>query len=99
MLNFIFSYFSWNFFSQNFTLSGYLEDIETGESLIGANILIDEINIGGSTNNYGFSLTVPQEITIICSYIGYENLKTTINLSTNTSKNLNLLLLLFKLMR
>ena len=41
-------------FSQNFTLSGYLEDIETGESLIGANILIDEINIGGSTNNYGF---------------------------------------------
>ena len=47
-------------FSQNFTLSGYLEDIETGESLIGANILIDEINIGGSTNNYGFfSLTVP----------------------------------------
>ena len=48
-------------FSQNFTLSGYLEDVETGESLIGANILIEEINIGGSTNNYGFfSLTVPQ---------------------------------------
>ena len=49
MLNFIFYYFSWNFFFTNFTLSGYLEDIETGESLIGANILIDEINIGGST--------------------------------------------------
>ena len=79
-------------FSQNFTLSGYLEDIETGESLIGANILIDEINIGGSTNNYGFfSLTVPQgNYTIICSYIGYENLKTTINLSTNTSKKFKL---------
>ena len=28
--------------------------------------------------------------TIICSYIGYENLKTTINLSTNTSKKFKL---------
>ena len=79
-------------FHKTFSLSGYLEDIETGESLIGANILIDEINIGGSTNNYGFfSLTVPKgNYTIICSYIGYENLKTTINLSTNTSQKFKL---------
>ena len=88
-------------FSQNFTLSGYLEDVDTGESLIGANILIEEINIGGSTNNYGFfSLTVPQgNYTIICSYIGYENLKSTIKLNTNTSKKFKLTPLLFKLMK
>ena len=41
-------------FSQNVSLSGYLEDLETGESLIGANVLIKELNIGCSTNNYGF---------------------------------------------
>ena len=60
-------------YSQNITLSGYLEDNKTGESLIGANVLIKEINIGGTTNNYGFfSLTIPKgDYTIICSYIGY----------------------------
>ena len=46
--------FSLMSFSQNVSLSGYLEDLETGESLIGANVLIKELNIGCSTNNYGF---------------------------------------------
>ena len=79
-------------FSQNITLSGYLEDIETGESLIGANILVEEINIGVSTNNYGFfSLTIPKgNYTIICSYIGYANLKSSINLNSNASKKFKL---------
>ena len=48
-------------FSQNYTLSGYIEDINSGESLIGANLVIEELNIGCSTNNYGFfSITIPK---------------------------------------
>ena len=61
--------------SQNVTLSGYLEDGKSGESLIGANILISELNIGCSTNNYGFfSLTIPKgEYTLEILSNGYGN--------------------------
>ena len=79
-------------FSQNVSLSGYLEDLETGESLIGANVLIKELNIGCSTNNYGFfSLTIPKgEYTIICSYIGYDNINKKIIINKDKSEKFKL---------
>ena len=79
-------------FSQNVSLSGYLEDLETGESLIGANVLIKELNIGCSTNNYGFfSLTIPKgEYTIICSYIGYDNINKKILINKDKSEKFKL---------
>ena len=79
-------------FSQNVSLSGYLEDLETGESLIGANVLIKELNIGCSTNNYGFfSLTIPKgEYTIICSYIGYDNINRKIIINKDKSEKFKL---------
>ena len=88
-------------FSQNVSLSGYLEDLETGESLIGANVLIKELNIGCSTNNYGFfSLTIPKgEYTIICSYIGYDNINRKIIINKDKSEKFKLSPLLFKLMK
>jgi len=87
-----FIFFSLMSFSQNVSLSGYLEDLETGESLIGANVLIKELNIGCSTNNYGFfSLTIPKgEYTIICSYIGYDNIKRKIIINKDKSEKFKL---------
>ena len=84
--------FSLMSFSQNVSLSGYLEDLETGESLIGANVLIKELNIGCSTNNYGFfSLTIPKgEYTIICSYIGYDNINRKIIINKDKSEKFKL---------
>ena len=84
--------FSLMSFSQNVSLSGYLEDLETGESLIGANVLIKELNIGCSTNNYGFfSLTIPKgEYTIICSYIGYDNINKKIIINKDKSEKFKL---------
>ena len=84
--------FSLMSFSQNVSLSGYLEDLETGESLIGANVLIKELNIGCSTNNYGFfSLTIPKgEYTIICSYIGYDNINRKIIINKDISEKFKL---------
>ena len=73
--------------SQNFTLSGYIEDINSGESLIGANVLIKGLDIGCSTNNYGFfSITIPQgDYTILSTYIGYETKSQNINVNENKS--------------
>ena len=84
--------FSLMSFSQNVSLSGYLEDLETGEILIGANVLIKELNIGCSTNNYGFfSLTIPKgEYTIICSYIGYDNINRKIIINKDKSEKFKL---------
>ena len=57
------------------TVSGYLIDSSSGESLIGANIFVRELNIGTTTNAYGFySLSIPasDSISIVFSYIGYK---------------------------
>ena len=74
-------------YSQNYTLSGYIEDVNSGESLIGANIAIDGLDVGCSTNNYGFfSITIPMgEYKIISSYIGYKTKSENINLNENKS--------------
>ena len=74
-------------FSQEYTLSGYVEDINSGESLIGANVIITDLNIGCSTNNYGFfSITIPKgKYNLISSYIGYETKEKEIILNQNKS--------------
>tara|TARA_Y100000994_G_scaffold242984_1_gene240631 strand:- start:5933 stop:8341 length:2409 start_codon:yes stop_codon:yes gene_type:complete len=82
---FIFSYSS--FAQEEYNLSGYIIDSETGETLIGANIYITSSKQGASSNSYGyFSINIkPQKDTIICSYIGYE----TDSLKINPTSNLN----------
>ncbi|WP_430971606.1 TonB-dependent receptor [Sunxiuqinia rutila] len=58
------------------TLSGHVVDASSGESLIGASVLIQELGMGTVSNSYGFySLAVaPGTYTLVCSYIGYEDL-------------------------
>jgi len=55
------------------TLSGYIRDAESGESLIGATVFIKEAKVAGQTNAYGFySLTVPAgSYTVVFAYVGY----------------------------
>jgi hypothetical protein len=60
--------------AQNITLSGYIKDNDTKESLIGANVYSVDTKKGTSTNEYGFySLTLPKKDTLnlVISYIGY----------------------------
>ena len=66
---------------EEMTISGYVKDAETGEVLIGANVIVVELKSGRSTNNYGFfSITVPDgEYTLESSYIGYANLQKKVN--------------------
>ena len=74
-------------FAQDITISGYVEDARSGERLIGANIYSESLQVGTSTNNYGFfSLTLPYEnskVELTFSFIGYSNEKVTINYKPN----------------
>ena len=76
-----------------YTISGYLQDAQNGEALIGATLQIRELpSVGVASNAYGFySLSLPAgSYHIICSFIGYEELSTPITL--NKSQNINLAL-------
>lgn len=68
--------------NNRFTISGYVLDNLSGEVLIGANIVIPELNTGTISNEYGFySITLPEgEYQINYSFLGYMNIIKTINL-------------------
>ena len=56
------------------SISGYVKDVQSGEELLYANVLVAGKNIGTTTNLYGFySLTLPEgDYEIVISYIGYD---------------------------
>ena len=61
--------------AQKQTVSGYVRDVHTGESLIGAAVFDARSGQGTTTNNYGFySFTLPtaDSLYLTASYIGYE---------------------------
>lgn len=61
--------------NKSIVLNGYIKDVSSGESLIGANIAVVNLNIGTISNSYGFySIAVPKgdSITVVFSYIGYK---------------------------
>ena len=77
-------------FSQDkFTLSGVVKDSLSGETLIGVNIIIPELQTGTTTNEYGFySLTLPNgKYNLLVSYIGFSDIRSEINLNENIKLN------------
>lgn len=85
--------FSFKSLSQErFTLNGYITDSESGESLIGATVFINEINSGTVTNPYGFySITLDEgNYNIDFRYIGYNTISREISLSSNTKIDIEL---------
>ena len=77
-------------FSQDkFTLSGVVKDSLSGETLIGVNIIIPELQTGTTTNEYGFySLTLPNgKYNLLISYIGFSDIRSEINLNENIKLN------------
>ncbi len=67
------------------TLSGFIRDAQTGETLIGTTIYIRDSGQGTIANEYGFfSLSMPAgKYDIEVSHIGYDRLHQTINLVTD----------------
>lgn len=75
------------------TLSGYVKDKDSGETMIGVGVsVMDGHNQGTVTNNYGFySLTLPSgKYRIVVSYIGYENQIFEVVLDKNINRNIQL---------
>jgi len=77
---------------QTFTVSGYVNDSTSGESLIGASIFIKEIQKGVSTNTYGYySVTLAEgNYTFITRYIGYAQQDRTVDLRADVKMNIDL---------
>ena len=76
-------------YSQNkFTISGYVKDSLTGETLIGATL---QMGAGGGVNSnaYGFySITLNVgEHAVSCSFVGYESKQFVVQLSANKTFN------------
>ncbi|UYQ94287.1 TonB-dependent receptor [Chitinophaga horti] len=70
---------------QRYTVSGYVKDDQSGETLIGISIGKPGTSIGTVTNEYGFySLTLPAGThELQYSYMGYTMNKITVNLTSN----------------
>ncbi len=94
ILGLIFFGFVENGFSQEkFTISGYIKDTLSGETLIGANLGIKSAGKSIVSNGYGFfSITLPKgNYQLSGSFIGYQSKEIYIELNEN--KVFNILLL------
>jgi hypothetical protein len=78
---------------EKFTLNGYIKDSLSGETLIGANIVIRNLGKTVVTNSYGFfSITLPKgKYQLNTSFIGYQTKEITFTLSNNVQQDIQLL--------
>ena len=88
---FIFSFFT-SLAQERYTISGFIQDFNSGESLIGVSIYESKSFKGTSTNQYGFySLTLDKgEYEIVYSFIGYKTITKKITLDKNIRTNISL---------
>jgi len=77
---------------KKYTISGFISDAETGEVLVGTNVVIRELRAGCTSNEYGFySMTVPAgDYLINYSYISYESKEIEVVLDKNIKLNVGL---------
>ena len=77
------------FGQEKLTLSGTLYDQSNNETLIGVSIYFPELESGTSTNEYGFySITIPAgKHQVSISYLGYQTISKTLNLSQKTTQD------------
>lgn len=75
---------------QKSTISGYVKDAESGETIIGASVSLNRTGI--NSNQYGFySITIINgRFNIVCSHIGYKTEVIPLNLSHDTVLNISL---------
>ncbi|MFY0598935.1 MAG: TonB-dependent receptor [Cyclobacteriaceae bacterium] len=90
LLTLVLSYAS--FAQENFTISGYVKDGNTGEDLIGATVEIKELGAGNITNVYGFySVSIPKgTYTVAVSFIGFTAFEQRVELNSDLSINVEL---------
>jgi hypothetical protein len=77
------------FAQEKFTLSGTISEADTGETLIGVNVIIPSLQTGTVTNQYGYySITLPKgDYEVYYTSIGFATQKIQISLSENVKKD------------
>lgn len=78
--------------AQKFTISGYVRDASTGESLIGSAILNRKTLQGTTANVHGFySITLQHDsVKLVYSYVGYTPVEVTFFLRSDTTIDIGL---------
>lgn len=76
-------------FAQNFTISGYVEDINTGERIIGAYIIDSISKKIAQSNNYGFYTlrNLGSKLSVHSTFIGLKSESITLNIKHDTTIN------------
>ncbi|NBU36052.1 MAG: carboxypeptidase-like regulatory domain-containing protein, partial [Bacteroidetes bacterium] len=91
---FILMGFSISLFGQaKLSVSGYVKDANTGETLTGASIYVkSESNLGASTNSYGFyTLRLsPGDYTLVFTFLGYADQEKKVSLTKDFTLNVDL---------
>lgn len=84
---------------QQFSLTGYLYDQASGESLIGAVVGIKGTALGTFTNEFGYyALSLePGIYTLVYAHVGYKKMETKLVLEKETRKNMRLPALSYEL--
>ncbi|MGB0523002.1 MAG: TonB-dependent receptor [Flammeovirgaceae bacterium] len=77
---------------EKYTLSGYIKEKGSGETLPGTTIYVPTLQTGTTSNSYGFySITLPQgDYEILYSSVGYQPVKLRVKLTTDVEKDINL---------
>lgn len=78
--------------AQKFTISGFVYEKSSHESLPGILVVNTKSGSGTATNNFGFySLTLPADtVEIVCSFVGYKQQRQKFYLDKNTTLNFDL---------
>ncbi|HSN62066.1 MAG TPA: TonB-dependent receptor, partial [Ferruginibacter sp.] len=78
---------------KKYTISGYIKDAATGETLIGASVSIKGKSKGINSNQYGFySITLTEDTyTLVSSFVGYQPQVFKIDLKADSLLNISLL--------
>jgi len=80
-------------YSQSYTISGYVTEKKSGESLIGAvAYVLNSTNKAKSTNDYGFySMNLPKgRYNLVFSYVGHQKQTIAVDLTENKALNVAL---------
>ncbi len=75
-----------------YTISGYIRDASNGEELIGVNVVVPALNVGATSNTYGYySISLPEgEYELEYQYIGYQTVKKRLTFNKNLTLNVEL---------
>lgn len=87
------SFFSKAQSPERFTINGYVREKGSGELLPGVSVYVKNKKIGTQTNNYGFyslTLNTSEEITLVYSFVGYQQEIKTLNVPKKLEMNIEL---------